>query len=800
MGSTDLPEAATDANMGPALSPGAVDRRLKTACERCKKRKTKCSGEYPCRYCQSNGVECVYTRKRKRISVFDTELDAYKMRIATLEAQLADAYARGAPPETGRKSPQMGGIKVESRTPDPTPRLDLSVWLGLPSPELVCMNLKTFASNKLGQRLPHKTGDVTILPDFSNLYEESSYDHMLGEARMEAFTKDLSLIASTLQDLTLAEADQLLDHVVLFLNSGYLTLDPVDGRKRIRSYFSAETGKFDVRLIDNSKNDYFFLTFLVLMALGEVYSPNATILTTADSRHVYFDTVPGAKYFNVVVRYMPNVFQLIYFSKENTADTIQVMEFACLLALYLRCLDKKNLSALFTLNALQLGVSMNLHKESAGSENFTFSRVMWATYSLNRFFSVRTGQALLLDPKEITRTYPTRNIPNYDTKTENTSYPIQNKYEFTNSDSIEFFIKLAKISDRISSELYCMKMPFDNKAYLSSTLKILDSLKDWAHTVPDYLRLRVQSHNKYNHEHQRLTYSLHLNYLHHIYLTCIPIMLNFAKVKIFAYDLGQQNTHNLSNEEFDLQTLPRNIHTLLESCIGSSQLTINIFMTIYKENLLRVFGFTDIDFLFSSVLVFTICLILRIKQVPSEGYLFEDYLEVSINLIYEMKMKGNLVAKGKLEQICDLLLSLHDLFIGLGHAVIYYKLQKYATKPAPKMEPMPEEHKVPPENPQAVHHHQPVYGAPPAVREYGINQLLDEFQIDRDVVDVSFLTDHAFAGLHPLPEGNYQQVPQNYGKVPQTGYSRELFTVTDDDLLFMNQIALDMRNEGGYTV
>ncbi|GAA5806736.1 hypothetical protein MFLAVUS_000084 [Mucor flavus] len=58
-------------------------RRLSSgsACETCRKRKTKCDGGQPCAFCSSNGIECLHRlnklKKKKIFTVIDLELPHY---------------------------------------------------------------------------------------------------------------------------------------------------------------------------------------------------------------------------------------------------------------------------------------------------------------------------------------------------------------------------------------------------------------------------------------------------------------------------------------------------------------------------------------------------------------------------------------------------------------------------------------------------------------------------------------------------------------------------------------------------
>lgn len=565
---------------------------------------------------------CVFPRKRKRITIYDTDLDKYKEEIDALKKELS-SYKK------------LADTKAD--------KMNFSIWLGSASGELVCWNLKTFA-RLLKSDL--KQDQLEILPDFSSFIEETAYDYILNH-KYEGDNW------SVLEGLTYNRAMQLLDNVVVFVNLGYLTIDPVEFRKLAKRYFANDV------LVVPEREDYFLLKMLMVLALGEIYSVEAIIRPSAKP----MKEVPGLRFFQLVIQHVPPVFQLLSLSKASFADTIQVIELFGLIAIYLRVLDKKQLAVIFTLNALEMGISINLHKDHEGP-NEHLSKVWWATYCLNRFYSSRVGQPLLLRTEEITRSYPLINKSS-------TSIPLS-KDDFANPDTMRFYIDLAKIADIITNDLYSLKVPFDNKQYLNSTLRILEKLIDWVDSIPDYLKLEIPGPGSKINENNRLVYTLHLNYLHHIYLTCIPILLNYAKARMLSHSQAK------ASDTLDLQTLPRNISRIILACINASQVTINIFIATYRDRLLRTFGFTDLDYLFSSSLMFIVCLILNIR--PQKQDSFEEYLEVAMNLIYEMRQRGNLVAKGKLSQIVDLVISLKEMLFGLGYTKIFDNLYKYESE------------------------------------------------------------------------------------------------------------------------
>lgn len=768
----------TDMPLGP---------RSKFACLRCRKRKTKCSGEFPCRSCSSTGADCKYPRKPKWIKVYDTEIEEYQNKVESLEKELRRlkgsnnrvlAGDEGINSPTGESGLNLSsdfklGSSNESKlnlSNNPklglsigVSKLNLSVWLGCASSELICWNLKQFTV-----RSSNPSKDLLISPDFSSFREERKYDFILEKQSNHQLIEEVD-VREILKDLTFSELELLFDNVVTFINSGYLTVDPFEFIEHSKQYFDENGFKFDKLNFQRSSN-YFFLKLVTILALGKIYSKDSNLGIQTQR----LEEVPGLNYFKLVIKYLPSPFELMSLSKSSVNETFEIIELFGLIAVYLRILDKKNAAVMFTLNALQMCIALNLHKnrqlrsvEINSKPTHYINRIWWGTFCLNRFYSSRIGQPLLLQLEDIT----TCDIAEATT-------PPTSRYDFSNDVSMKFYILLAKIADRITNEIYCFKLPFNNKQYLQSILSIMEMLVDWANNIPPFLRLEL-SGQVYD-GNDRLTNTLHLNYLHHIYLTCIPILVNFVKVKIINFDKSKLTTLR----PLYLTELPKNLSNLVLTIINASQLTMNIFMSLYKRRFVSAFGFTDLDYLTSSALVFLICLILKIDNSKEKCHSYQEYLEVSMNLIHEMKVMGNEIARGKLDQLIDLMESLTDLLQELGYTDLLSKLHRYGEneslldKISEKftMDKLAYQRSVSPDlKPEPMDTLVEQQGDLANLNDAMKDQFLDGFEVGKGIVDVTFLTKNEIVGDIDMDPYN----PLN------------AFNITEEDILFMDQIIRD---------
>ncbi|TPX44709.1 hypothetical protein SeMB42_g02345 [Synchytrium endobioticum] len=91
--------------------------RASRACDQCRKRRTKCSGETPCASCQGLSIPCIYSpsERRRGPTAFASEIAVIKTRIQTLEAQVAQLMTNGISINGANPSSNQGVI--QSPTP-----------------------------------------------------------------------------------------------------------------------------------------------------------------------------------------------------------------------------------------------------------------------------------------------------------------------------------------------------------------------------------------------------------------------------------------------------------------------------------------------------------------------------------------------------------------------------------------------------------------------------------------------------------------------------------------------------------
>jgi len=608
-------------------------KRSKFACIRCRRRKTRCSGDHPCQLCLSANAECLYARKARKVMVLDIDLERYQQQIEDLQREVA-LLKQGCKLVGLQDVSNGSGINtgVSMIVSEP-----LSL-LGCASPEVICLQLRRWF--ECGEDLPVKT--------FSAEYEEHCYDELLTtiNAPIEPNTVPLNY------DLVV----RLLENVIFFINMGYLVIDTETFKQKARLYFAGE----DVGQI-------FTYKLLMVAALGQVYDVSDN-LATAGKR----TQVPGLEYFMMVITNLPSAINLLLMSDHK--ESAEIIELFSWVAMYLRILDKKSAAVIFTSNALQMAISLNLHK----NDDMAGNKAWWSIFCLNRYFSTRIGKPLLLSIDQIQCPLPT-------------------------DEALIHYIELGQICDRINRSLFDGKTEdtFHNNNY-KLIASIMQDLIKWKDNVPERFKLKITSSQEILDDNDRIVYTLHLNYLHHVYLTCIPILLKFAFIQIKNY---RQTKSIISIDSL----LTKNWLNLIGKLINSCQLTIKIFMKLYKQNIVRTFGFTDLDYLFSTNLVFLIAMMLNINNID---FSFEEYLQWGLNFMNEMKNKGNLVAKGKLCKFMELVDDSKELLKDLGYESLLNTVQVK-------------------------------YGDSSSVSQLAMTptRFFEDYQLNNDIIDCTFLTE-----------------------------------------------------------
>ncbi|KAE9372603.1 hypothetical protein N431DRAFT_439683 [Stipitochalara longipes BDJ] len=129
-----------DRQSSPAHQPRQKrEKYTPTACDECKKRKIKCTGDLPCRRCESNEITCIYTRSSiersgnhghsRRVAALEANLNMLQEQVnqlsATLKQVQGNVYTRNSAADTnvGRSVDAQGSSPATKQKPSTGRRL-----------------------------------------------------------------------------------------------------------------------------------------------------------------------------------------------------------------------------------------------------------------------------------------------------------------------------------------------------------------------------------------------------------------------------------------------------------------------------------------------------------------------------------------------------------------------------------------------------------------------------------------------------------------------------------------------------
>lgn len=112
-GTTIPPPSLSRSKSTGSFSSSVPPRRLSSgsACEVCRRRKTKCDGGNPCAFCSANRIECVHRATRRKKS---------SLAISQTNNDLCKASSSSNKPSTTTTTTTSTGFQLQEATPSPT--------------------------------------------------------------------------------------------------------------------------------------------------------------------------------------------------------------------------------------------------------------------------------------------------------------------------------------------------------------------------------------------------------------------------------------------------------------------------------------------------------------------------------------------------------------------------------------------------------------------------------------------------------------------------------------------------------
>ncbi|KAI8187115.1 putative transcriptional regulatory protein [Colletotrichum sp. SAR 10_86] len=560
-----------------------------SACLTCRRKKVKCSGDKPCTYCSRRGLECCFPEPGKKRVYSVTRIQDLQERLARYESQgLGFSVIEGRDDETGRinadppvQSPKRPRTSATVHTPtdNATQVNAASTLLGLALDQLTSPPSTNTISRGTASNLVESSPGSTIPAD-STL----SSSHNFG-SRLQNLLEHprLSGREPTPQPRPHAPSSQPLatkNH-----DDAPALPSEDEGRKLFESMsffigytqhhidtreFSDRLAFFYANLGDPSQTQMpWYLEMVLVFAIGKLFSG----AFDGDDNEV---GLPGEGMFRYVQGRLPSLSELFGLGKLG-------VEIHALAAVYLQNANRKEEAYLY-------------------SEKVHLNRLWWTVYMQERRLAAATGNpsGISDDVIEIEMPIDSPGFP--------PALPLR-----TN-------IKIARVTGRILSTIYGPgNHPEDS--FVPSVQEIVQSLYWIAKEIPgDFSSKLFDIPSMEGDVSLRTSAYLHMMLYQAILLTIRPVMLHVSKL-IF----DDENGSGLSLGSSPLGRLSR-------TCSEAARRLLEVLLALRKGNMLTIFGFFDLDAIFSAAFIMILTLIIDStpddsqKLAPSPG--LPDALEI----------------------------------------------------------------------------------------------------------------------------------------------------------------------------
>ncbi|KAF2012747.1 hypothetical protein BU24DRAFT_258052 [Aaosphaeria arxii CBS 175.79] len=608
---------------------GASRKRTNNACLRCRSRKVKCSGDYPCSNCTRRSVECQFGPDEKKVVVSESYLLELERRCSLIESEERIVHPPAKRIRPSRSSFSDGSdyerndnfrvdqsllrassagrpsSNSQTLTDLPQPNEDESDYNEIRNPLVArTSNIVTDPVGRMRWLGPSSTWAYSrhvILMMWKHLgqYEENNTS-----PRVDAQAISLDWPSVCQIDTPTRASIPSFDHakyltstVEFHLCQTYHLFDVAPFKVRLNELYRQE-----VSTVQKTSSNLWYIHFLLVMALGKA------LLAPVDVS----DYPAGKDLFTQALELLPNAHGLYQ-------DPLQSIEILCCLALYLQSVDHRNSAYLYIGQAVRIALSQGLHRERSvdhlSSEEMHRSRCIWWTvYMLDCKFASSMGAPISARDSDITVELPQ---PRDTTET---------------FDDFNAHVALTRIFAKILSTIYSANGRLD-RPLIKSIQQVLRELAQLSDQMATKFEFRIGESNPTS----RVSATLNLFYHQCVVLAIRPILVHLLE------DLLKVRRHTV-------QELATPIKALLKTAYESASRSLRILSHLQSQHLLETFLPFDLEQTFSSAFVLTL-----MSALPGHPHrLNEEYVHSAFKVIDAMIHHGNVVARFRREDLQEL--------------------------------------------------------------------------------------------------------------------------------------------------
>ncbi|KAL6409189.1 hypothetical protein AUP68_05560 [Ilyonectria robusta] len=568
--------------------------RSATACETCRRRKVKCSGNRPCQNCSRQGLDCRFGNTGRR-GYSEAYVQGLLAKIKQQEEKLHDIVPLNDTHDANHSSTH--DKSVEHDIVD-APSASQSGHDEQPfSPHLA--SGPAFESRVRSILLDHTTNtrDSGVSPGSLTFISAGFHDTSPNGWRNSS---ELVKGVSAPPLLSKQESYRLFDVFISLMGINQHFIDPRNFSDSMILLYQSDATR------ERQKQTIWFTEYLLVMSMG--------MLIGSPSNGS--GNPPGNAYFAEALRRLPPLHQL-------GSQGIIAVEILCLASLYLQWCDRKHDAYVYIGTAVRLAIGLGCsipYDEQQGlpSEICHRSRVWWTAYMLDRRLSAALGLPTGADDRQLRADLPRPSAG------------------FQPPMPLIINIQIARITGEIMTSFY------GNNAVSQTELvqkiqSTLQALYEAGRSIPSNFSIDFSD--------SKLTVtrtgaSLYLMLFQAIILCIRPIILQCVKDKVVA-----------SKNNRSLEPPSTVIARLCDSCQEAAIKSIRILSSLRSEESIALFGFFDLDATFSAAFVLIMMGFVKTNnpQKPPDG------LKQAVDVLEYLSAAGNKAAEqrlGDLKQFC----------------------------------------------------------------------------------------------------------------------------------------------------
>ncbi|RDW56731.1 hypothetical protein BP6252_13986 [Coleophoma cylindrospora] len=546
--------------------------RASKACEACREKKVKCSGDQPCHYCVRRRLNCTFPRNGRNKVYPVSQVEELRRRVAFYEQReaLAGRANIGIDTSTAPK-PRNQNQNLSSSSQQPQLTLeetaaakslydlnrDLNNPTGVasrPINEYHTVSADAFLSSSQAfetevQSLWKASAWSTSAEAPTAIHSEDSYG--LSQRSSNTMPPNPSHIWPLEED-----AYKLLDLVLFYLGQSQHFFDPRTFSDKLSLLYE---NIHNATQIDNLS----LVEILLVLALGKLIQGQSSVEKD----------LPGADFYLEAMKRVPDLCTL-------RSSSVLGVEIMGLSALYLQSSDCKEDAYVIAGTAMRLAVSQRLYRKSGGkrykrSEIVHRNRLWWSIYMQERRLAAATGHPWSISDEAIDADMPL-DAPGY-----------------CSSLPLNVNVRIAQVTGQIISTVYGTQC-LSQQVFTSKIQGLLSTLYEVARTMPHEYELQLSQNPL---QARRTASSLYLMLFQAIILTIRPVLLHLAKTKL---EVDPRQSVESAAPPI------HNLHKLADTCVVAAKRSLNILEALLSQGILGKFGFFDQDAAFSVAFVLTL--------------------------------------------------------------------------------------------------------------------------------------------------------------------------------------------------